>query len=457
MKVPIISVLFRDYPLLVLLSYRIPLITGIILILTAMVNIVAFQVLSEKHFAEYIASYDTGALTPNPEQLKAFVALSKLDKKTQEEYAQVIAELSNLSTSIENISKNPELYMTTGTGNSDEMLSIPFPKYTTGILDIRKFPLFNLRAFGEDSAEGQFVTGVLSGLLYVNLIWFLLILVFYFFWIRSIFLPVQSIIENLERIIGGKNFSSIRYTKKNEFFPLIVTINNLHKAISIQEKIRSDFLSDLSHEIRTPITAVKCYLDGIEDGMMTLDKKTISLLQSELTRLTDITSRIMDYEHLTRDTFDHIHVERFSVRSRTLPIVAEYTPQLEKNNQKIVVDFPRDTMTSMDSDMYVQILHNIFSNFIKYAGKDTTLLCRYEKRDKEYLFTFSDNGVGIPEDEMDFVKEKFYRIDKGRSQSDKSMGIGLAIVERIASLHHGNLTIQKNHPTGVIFEVRIGR
>lgn len=256
------------------------------------------------------------------------------------------------------------------------------------------------------------MTGIVSGLFYVNIAWLLLVLVLYFFWIRSIFFPVQSIIENLERIIGGQNFSSIRYTKKNEFFPLIVTINNLHKALSIQEKIRSDFLSDLSHEIRTPITAVKCYLDGIEDGMLSLDKKTISLLQSELTRLTDITSRIMDYEHLTRDTFDHIHVERFSVRSRTLPIIAEYGPQLEKKHQKIEIEFPRDTMTSMDSDMYIQILHNIFSNFIKYAGKNTTLTCRYEKKEKEYIFIFADNGVGIPEDEMDFVKEKFYRVDK---------------------------------------------
>ena len=111
-------------------------------------NIGAFQFLSEKHFSDYVASYDTGTIAPNPEQLRAFVELSRLDKKTQEEYAQVIAELSNLSTSIENIGKNPELYMTAHTGSSDEMLSIPFPKYTTGILDIGKFPLlFNLRAF----------------------------------------------------------------------------------------------------------------------------------------------------------------------------------------------------------------------------------------------------------------------------------------------------------------------
>lgn len=113
----------------------------------------------------------------------------------------------------------------------------------------------------------------------MNFLWLTLVSVFYFFWIRSIFFPIQTIIENLEQIIGGKMFSTIRYGRKNEFQPLITTINNLHKSLSIQEKIRSNFLSDLSHEIRTPITAVKCYLDGIEDGIMKLDKKTITLLQ----------------------------------------------------------------------------------------------------------------------------------------------------------------------------------
>ncbi len=87
-------------------------------------------------------------------------------------------------------------------------------------------------------------------------------------------------------------------------------------------------------------------------------------------------------------------------------------PQFEKNKQKIEIDFPRDSMTRMDINMYVQILHNIFSNFIKYAGTGSTLRIRYTKTDKEYIFHFADDGVGIPENELDFVKEKFYRVDK---------------------------------------------
>lgn len=256
------------------------------------------------------------------------------------------------------------------------------------------------------------MTGVLGGLLSINLIWLSIIALFYFFWIRSIFFPIQTIIENLENIIGGKKYEIIQYQKQNEFHPLITTINSLHKSLSIQEKIRSDFLADISHEIRTPITAVKCYIDAIEDGMITLDKQTLPLLQQELNRLTDITGRIMDYEYLARESFEDIRIERFCARQHILPIIREYTPQLEKNDQQIRLEYPQECFVRMDNGMYLQILHNIFSNFIKYAGPGSTLVCAYENDASFDTFTFSDDGIGIPESEIDFVKEKFYRVDK---------------------------------------------
>lgn len=268
----------------------------------------------------------------------------------------------------------------------------------------------------------------------------------YLLWIRSIFRPIGTITSTIQNIIDRKRYGNIRYSGKNEFTPLISTINNLHKTLSIQEKIRTDFLSDLSHEIRTPITAVKCYLEALEDGAMKLDSDTLPLLQSELTRLTTITGRIMDFESLTHDIFESVTVERFALKKITESMVEEYIPQLQKKSQKITINFPTDTMTSMDRNMYIQILHNIFSNFIKYAGKDTTLILKYEKKEKEYIFQFIDDGVGIPDSELAFVKEKFYRVDKARTGSDKSMGIGLSIVDRIAKLHRGNLTIEKNSP-----------
>lgn len=96
--------------LLLRLSYRIPLITGILLILTAIVNIAAFQVFSEKYFTEYLSAIKEND-TPDPDRIRALLQIGKLAPEDQAEYATILAELSNLSTSIENITKNPELYM----------------------------------------------------------------------------------------------------------------------------------------------------------------------------------------------------------------------------------------------------------------------------------------------------------------------------------------------------------
>jgi signal transduction histidine kinase len=434
------------------LSYRIPLITGIILILTAVVNIAAFQIFSNRYFSVYISELAESPEAPDPEKIKALLQIWKLDKRDQIEYLAILAELSNLSTSIENISKNPELYMSNRGNSGDTMLSIPISRTDTAL-----FPAFDLSALGKNTIEGRFVTSVLQGIIVINITWLSLVLLGYFLWIRSIFRPIGTITMTIQNIIDRKRYGNIWYSGQNEFTPLISTINSLHKTLSIQEKIRTDFLSDLSHEIRTPITAVKCYLEALEDGVMKIDVDTLPLLQSELTRLTSITGRIMDFESLTHDIFDQVTVERFSLRKITENIVEEYMPQFQKKSQMIKLHLPTDTMTSMDRNMYIQILHNIFSNFIKYAWKDTTLTVRYEKKEKEYILQFIDNGIGIPDSELAFVKEKFYRVDKARTGSDKSMGIGLSIVDRIARLHRGSLEIERNTPKGVKVVVKLGR
>ena len=185
--------------------------------------------------------------------------------------------------------------------------------------------------------------------------------------------------ENIKNIIDRKKYATIRYPGKNEFSPLISTINNLQKTLSIQEKIRSDFLSDISHEIRTPITAVQCYLEAIEDGMMQLDETTLPMLQAELKRLTEITTGIMDYEKLNNENFHNIQVETFFLYKITQNIIESYRPQLEKSKQSIIIDFSKEDQINMDKNMYIQILHNLFSNFHKYAGEKTTLTIGLEK------------------------------------------------------------------------------
>ncbi len=261
---------------------------------------------------------------------------------------------------------------------------------------------------------------------------------------------MNLIIDRLNAYIDRARFQTIVYKRNDEFAPLVSTINSLYKSLRVQENIRSNFLSDISHEIRTPITAVKCYLEAIEDGMMTLDTKTIPLLQNELTRLTSITEKIMEYEHLTHHYTDDIHVEKFALQKQIEALIHEYIPQLEKTEQHIKLIGDTDIFIRMDKNMFIQILHNVFSNFIKYAGSGTILTCSYLRTKDKIQIIFSDDGIGIPENEINLVREKFYRVDKSRTRDiSMSMGIGLSIIDHIVRIHDGSLELENSKPTGL--------
>ncbi len=447
------------------LVYQIPLITTTLLILTIAVNVGGLSIFSDRGFSVYLSELeDERGTAPDPTLLKAFANIDKLDPDKQKEYSDIIGELSTISTALENISRNPNLYAGTGsssiekagTGSATSIIGLPQVESPSSyLINFLTHPT----SISSDSPEGRFIINILRNILFLNIAWLIVVVIGYLIWMRRIFTPIDLVTENIEKIIEKWEYSSTRYIRKDEFLPLIDTINSLQKTLAIQEKIRSNFLSDISHEIRTPITALQCYLEAIEDGVMRMDEKLTPLLGKELTRLTDITGQIMAYESLTHNTFQDIRVERFLVPPLIEDIITEYSPQLLKTNQKIVNAVPSHFNMSMDERMFTQILHNIFSNFIKYAGANTTLRISIDRASDYYLLTFADDGAWVPVEEIAFVKEKFYRVDKGRNQQENlgSMGIGLSIIETIARLHHGSCTIESGEKSGFTVRIKIKR
>lgn len=339
---------------------------------------------------------------------------------------------------------------------SEAAFSISIPTTKTGGVAPEKSTAFakigsliaHPMRFDQNTPEGRLILKLISRLLVVNLVFVALLMLFYFFWIRRIFNPINLIIERLRTYIDTARFSSIQYRRANEFTPLVSTINNLYQSLKIQDNIRSNFFSDISHEIRTPITAVKCYIEAIEDGVMALDEKTIPLLQTELDRLTKITSKMLDYDHFTQHAVGDIHVERFDLREEATLLIHEYLPQLEKNHQSIQMNQSEEVHIRMDKGMFRQILHNIFSNFIKYAGESTTLTCTFSRTKDTISMQFIDDGIGIPDKDLQFVKERFYRVDKSRTNNaEMSMGIGLSLVDHIVKIHDGSISLSNAHPS----------
>ena len=135
-------------------------------------------------------------------------------------------------------------------------------------------------------------------------------------------------------------------------------------------------------------------------------------------------------------------------------IKEEYIPLLSQDNQNIEFRTDRHFYAVADRDMFVQICHNLVSNFHKYSGNNTTLSVRFFHTADMFGMVFEDNGKGVPEKELPFLQEKFYQVDKTRTVTDdRGSGIGLSIVEKIVRLHAGSLEIESAE--GSFFRVKI--
>lgn len=359
-------------------SVSIPLTTVFVLFLTLGINVIGLKYSLEKHFPEYVESKQSALeknIAINADNIKALFSVRSLDSEAQAEYSKALTELSNISSSLESLSKNPELYVdknSSGASSPDAFrifATTPeiLENYTqksldTGILSVFSHPFSS----DQNSPEAKFSWKIIQNFLLLNAIWLLIIIFFYIIWIRKIFKPIHLIIDSLKNFSTDKDSLGLSYEKRDEFRPLIRTLNELHTSLGQQENIRNQFLSDLSHEIRTPMTAISCLLEAIDDGIMPFDKSTILTLQGEMRRLVDITEHIMKSENFLSET-EKIRKEIFSLQKIFQEISLQYQPKFQKNNQDIFEKFQRKDVIFANKEQFIQILHNIFSNFSKYA------------------------------------------------------------------------------------------
>lgn len=407
-------------------SVSIPFATVFVLLLTLFINIIGLKFSLEKHFPIYIDRVKTETsdnLNLNPQKLQDILSVNLLDSNTQSDYETALSQLSNISSSLASVSKNPELYVATGsfantppTANSflipysenlsqalyEEKLGQTFSNQ--GLINILLHPF----DFGRDSPESAFFRSILTNFFVLNATWLVFIVLCYFLWIRRIFRPIHLIIDGLQNFSPNKKMM-ISYQKKNEFLPLVRTLNELNSSLEKQEQIRNQFLSDLSHEIRTPMTAISCFLEAINDGVMTLDRTTLLTLQSEMNRLVQISEKIMKHEGFLQEKPENLIRERIHILSLAEDVALQYQPKLQKTHQEILLNFSKKMVIYANKEQMMHVFHNIFSNFCKYAGENSKLFCECSKNKKFTRLIFRDTGIGISSEDLPFLGEKFYK------------------------------------------------
>lgn len=284
----------------------------------------------------------------------------------------------------------------------------------------------------ENSPETKFIKRLFLSLILTNIIALLILAGWVLYFTRKIILPIKKVTGQIKTLKLWKDSQRIEYNKKDEIGLLIESINGLNSRLSIQEKIRSRLLADISHELKTPITSIQCYLEWISDGVIELSDKNLASITGEMKRLTDLVNQIMEYEKFENSEID-IKKVQYNPHMLISSIAETQKLTLSESDQTIEIIWSENIEIYLDTDLFTQLTYNLIWNFKKYAGNNT-LLTIHISSDR---IVFADNGRGISKKEVPFLFEKFYQGKKEKSGdiSLRWIGVGLSIVKKIVSSH----------------------
>lgn len=277
------------------------------------------------------------------------------------------------------------------------------------------------------------------------------------YFIRSIVKPVREMSDVANRISEGDFDARIDKMYDDEIGLLCDSINNMALEIQNAEQMKNDFISRVSHELRTPLTAIKGWAETMQAGGIT-DQETfdkgMSVIVSETSRLSSIVEELLDFSRLQGN--------RMVLAEEKLDIIAELDESIYMIREKIfregkhlLYDEPEETISPIigDKNRLKQVFINILDNALKYTPEGGVIAIEAKNSDdyKYVNIIFSDNGHGIPKEDLPFIKEKFYKANKIISGS----GIGLAVADEIVKLHKGTLNIESSEGVGTTVTIAL--
>ncbi len=273
--------------------------------------------------------------------------------------------------------------------------------------------------------------------------------------VRSIVDPVLKINAIAKEIAAGRYGVRLQKTYDDEIGELCDTINYMSDEIRRAERMKNDFISSVSHELRTPLTAIGGWSEtliasGGEDPVEVMQGLTI--IQKEAGRLTRMVEELLDFARIESGRMK-LEVELFDLSVELYEAVYMYENLLQKTGIKLTYAEDEDGNYCVNGDRHrmKQVFLNILDNAAKYGADGKKIDITLRREEKKILVSVKDYGAGIPEAELPFVKEKFY---KGSSRQ-RGSGIGLAVTDEIVSLHGGTLDIVSSVGVGTTVAVTI--
>ena len=285
----------------------------------------------------------------------------------------------------------------------------------------------------------------------------LFVCVLVFFTSQLLIDPLKGVLSVVQKMSDGHLNQRIPVNGQDEYSQLSIAFNNMSEKLEQVEKAREEFVSNVSHELKTPLSSIKVLSESIllQDNVpIETHREFLQDITSEVDRMTVIVNDLLELVKLDRREHG-FHDSVVELNTLVQDILKRLSPLAKQ--KKIVLHYESIRHVSLNADEVKLSLaiSNIVENGIKYTPQGGTVEVIVDSEHQNALITIRDTGIGIPEDEQSRVFNRFYRVDKTRDRDTGGTGLGLAISHSAVLLHNGSLRLTSKPGEGSVFVIRL--
>ncbi|MEG2939544.1 MAG: HAMP domain-containing sensor histidine kinase, partial [Oscillospiraceae bacterium] len=330
-----------------------------------------------------------------------------------------------------------------GMGNLDNHYS--GQNYTVGM------PYYN--SLGK-FAGGVFVTTTVSDMhqllfdilrmfLFSAALVFFLAAIVSFFTVRSMTRPLKLISTTARSFARGDFDKRVPVTSDDEIGELTCAFNNMADSIEKSEELRRTFVANVSHELRSPMTSISGFVDGIVDGTIPPERERqyLSIVSSEIRRLSRLVSRMLDITRLQAENMA-TDITTFDFCELTRRAILGFESRIGERGLQMNVSFSEYSINvSANEDAIFQVVYNLCENAIKFSSEGETIDISVDARSNLLRFSIRNRGAVISPDELPYIFDRFHKTDRSRASDKTGLGLGLYIVKMIVNQHKGDVNV----------------
>lgn len=275
---------------------------------------------------------------------------------------------------------------------------------------------------------------------------------------RFITLPLIRMKEATEKLSLGHHQVDLVVDRNDELGELAASITKLSDDLDRLKRARNEFLSSISHELRTPLTYIKGYSDILNrPGLSEQDKeKYAAIIQEEANRLTGFIQKLFELAKMDHHEFRIVKKE--ASLDKLLERVVQFVREaFEQEGKSLAISGPKGVQVMMDQERMQQVLLNLLDNARKYSSAGSHVLIAVVEKNDEVIVEVKDEGTGIPKEDLPFIFDRLYRVDKSRARESGGFGIGLSVAKEIVEAHGGRLFIESEEGTGTKATISLKR